>query len=432
MNTAPRNTLDATPRRAVVARAASAPRIVERGALRFRVYTQKRDKYVSHTLAYRLNGRRHRIVRAQMADIERAVDTAETAIVNSQTALLDFTEADRSLLQRLRELAAPAASVPLEILVAEAVEARRQNSRAKIVPKHCPQIVEEYLATRKLGSKWARVLGKMLERVAAQFTGPLTAYTPLDFRNFLDTLAVTPRTRKNYRDALAAVLDYARGKYVPADFDPLAGVPNPEPPAAAVNLYTPDELIRLLTVAESSKAGRKLVPLIAITAFAGVRHGEMNEEKVEHLDWSNVRWKTKRIFVPDAVAKRTRRKTGNARVVDMPANLIAWLQPYAQTTGRICELANTSSALCRLRKKAGITGDKRNALRKSFISYKKALTSDIAGVADAAGNSAAVIRRNYLHVDEEMKETAERWFNIMPQRADVLPLFDWAREAVSR
>jgi len=141
---------------------------------------------------------------------------------------------------------------------------------------------------------------------------------------------------------------------------------------------------------------------------------------VRLLDWQDFDWEEKTIYIGKGAAK-----TGRDRVVDLPDNLIAWLLPYRKTKGRICELANTSNALCALRKRAGIIGNKRNALRKSFISYKKALTQNIEAVADQAGNSPGIIRKNYLRSDTRMKRAAERWFSIMPTRADVLPLFQW-------
>lgn len=450
-----------------VATRKGAAQIIERGVLRFRVYTQTRPivnrkseikNYTLHTLSYRLNGRRQRVVRADMADIHRAIEEAETAIANGQTDLLSFSSANRARWQDLERRAAAVGATPEEIF-ALGLEAHAKNSRAKIVRKNCPEIVEEFLESRrKIKSKWKRILAGMCERIARHFTGPLTAYTSRDFESFLDKLAtgslpVGTRTRKNYRDALQSIIHYARKKYVPADFDPLQEVAEVEVITADVKPYQPETLAYWLNFCEGYDAGKKLVPLMCITAFAYVRHGEMNEEdKASALDWKNIRFKTKRIFIPGDVAKQTTRASGNARVVDMPDNLIAWLQPYAKTSGKICDLVQSGNAMSRSRQKAAaaalkeaaacanreqadrlraiaadLSGNRRNALRKSCISYQKALTRDIASVADSAGNSPGIIKATYLHVDEEMKETAERWFAIRPQRALDLPLFTYGK-----
>jgi len=300
------------------------------------------------------------------------------------------------------------------------------------VARTIPQIVVEFFARRLLSPRWTRVLKKMLERFGAHFTGSFQQITPRDVDDWLDTLkkrdgktSVGRRSRRNYRDAATALINFAQSRgYVSKDWDVMRDVSNPEPAPVEVNLYTPDELVRLLNKAETYEAGRKLVPFIAITAFAGVRHGEMNEEKVRLLDWSDIDFEAKGIYVAKGTAK-----TGKDRMVDLPDNLIAWLQLYARKSGRICELKNTGSALCRLRTKAGIVGPKRNALRKSFISYQLALTRNIDGVADQAGNSSGMIKKNYKQSGTRMRVLAERWFSIMPDRADILPLFAWSKRA---
>jgi integrase len=306
----------------------------------------------------------------------------------------------------------------------------------------------------------------MLERFASHFTAPITSLTSRDLDDWLDGLRdkkgtrLSLRTRRNYRDLVLAVVNFAKSRgYLPREWRVIDDVSDPKLPPVDVHLYTPDELVWLLNIAESHRIGKKkirfpyqkLVPFIVTTAFAGVRHGEMNEDKVRLLDWSDYDWTAKGIYIGKHTAK-----TGADRVVDMTDNLIAWLEPYRRKTGRICSLANTSNALCELRKIAarealqlagrvgnfeqssklreiakGLSGPKKNALRKSFISYKKALTRDIDAVADQAGNSTGVIRKTYLRSGTRMAVDAERWFSIMPQRADVLPLFTWGGQNVS-
>ncbi len=433
------------------------PITVKRGALVFRIYPVERTMptargprtYKSHILSYSLNRKRVQVARAKLSDAMSEIDAAETKIANGQTDLLDFSSAKRARWNDIERRCKEKGLTPEEA-VALGLDAHEKNNRTKIVAKPCPEVVELLKGRSKSGPKWNRIVFKMYDRIAERFTGPLTAYSPADYEAWLDGLDVSKRTRLNYRTAIGTIVRFARKKFVPADFDPLAEVSNPEPAAVVVNRYEPDELEWLLHFAEGNKTGRKLVAFISITAFAYIRHGEMNEEKDAALDVKNIRFKTKRIFVPEDVAKKTRRAKGDARVVDMPDNLVAWLKLYLPKAGRICPLKNTSNALCRLRKQAAkaaqveadrcanveqaeklrriakrLLGPKRNALRKSCISYRKALTGDIERVADGAGNSPGVIKRNYLDVDEEMKETAERWFAIMPKGNGSMPLFEW-------
>ena len=346
--------------------------------------------------------------------------------------------------------------------------------------RNIPDLVTDLLDRKKLCLKHRRNLEHILEKFAAKFTGPFQSLRARDIEDWLDSITLSPReragvrgkaapanppraghplpqgegrgegegdvskpiathprntkpialrTRHNYRAAIAGLVAFAKQRNcLPKDWDTLDQVPDPDSGPGAVNLYTPDELVRLLNKAETYKAGRKLVPLIAITAFAGVRHGEMNEEKIEHLDWSCFDWETRKIYIDGKTAKQTGRAGGDDRAVDMPENLVAWLEPYRRPSGKVVPLVNTSSALCRLRKKAGIQGPKKNALRKSFITYKLALGNFIEAVADQAGNSPTVIRRNYKAARHtKYAADAARWFGITPLRADVLPLFNWQK-----
>ena len=62
------------------------------------------------------------------------------------------------------------------------------------------------------------------------------------------------------------------------------------------------------------------------------------------------------------------------------------------------------------------TAWKANALRHSFISYKVALTKDIAACALEAGNSAQMIFAHYRELCTESE--AAQWFGIVPATAE--------------
>jgi integrase len=406
-----------------------------------------RRVYTAYTLCYHDGLKPRREKRATFAALKTRAEEIALSIVNGETARLQLTPADQASFLRSRELAART-GIPLEILVGNCVEAMQiapgvspqdmarfhAAHHAGVKPCNAAAIVKELFDKRSMCSKWKRNLKIMLDRFAERFTGPLTALTARDLDDWLDSLKdkrekkLGLRSRRNYRDAVTSLVAFAKSRgYVARDWNVLADVSDPEPKPVDVQIYSPDELVRLLNKAEShvhkrtgARPYEKLVPFIAITAFAGVRHGEMNEEKVRVLDWSDFDFESRCIYIARGAAK-----TGADRVVDMPDNLVEWLQPYRKAKGQICA-GNTADALSRLRTLAGIAGNKKNALRKSFISYKLALTRSIDGVADQAGNSAGVIRKNYKRSDTGLRAQAARWFAIRPVRADVLPLFQLA------
>ena len=54
-----------------------------------------------------------------------------------------------------------------------------------------------------------------------------------------------------------------------------------------------------------------------------------------------------------------------------------------------------------------------NKFRNSYISYRVAVTHDVAKVALESGNSPRIIQREYLELATE--EDGKRWFSVMPQ-----------------
>jgi integrase len=436
------------------------------GSVVVKVYPSKwRDRkrhhtYSAHTIVYReLNDAgqpiRRREKRALKKDALDRANQVATRLANNQTLMLRFAPDDQARWLACQQSAAQIGRDPVALISEyvdvlkkrpagvtndELLKAWQKTHPAGIEDRHIPKIVDELLKKRILSDKHRRNISKQLERFAAKFDCPFSSLQPREVDDYLDSVSSTRntqhaarhvglRTRRNHRAAVVTLLTFAKQRnYVQKEFEIMDQVSNPEPPAVSVNLYTPDELARLLRCAESYKAGRKLVPLLIITALAGVRHGEMNEEKIEHLDWSDFDWEGKRIFIRDEVAKQTGRKEGDGRWVDMSENLITWLAPYRRPSGKICVLENTSNALCRLRKKAGITGPKKNALRKSFITYSLALGNLIGNVADQAGNSPGIIKKNYKAAQHtRLRELAIKWFALKPDRPDDDPLFAWAK-----
>jgi len=59
---------------------------------------------------------------------------------------------------------------------------------------------------------------------------------------------------------------------------------------------------------------------------------------------------------------------------------------------------------------------KRNALRKSFISYRVASIKNVNQVALECGNSAAMIFKNYREVVRESESAA--WFSVFPAKIE--------------
>jgi integrase len=267
-------------------------------------------------------------------------------------------------------------------------------------------LVADFLASkRNVAPETIRNLRQQTERLAVRFPLGLEAVESAEVEAFLDSLP-SARTRLNNLNTLRALVTYAkRHRFLAASFelDPIV-VANVRPPAPQI--YGPEEGRRLLETAQARRPYRKLVPFLAIGAFAGVRHAE-----IKRLDWADVNLDEGLLFV-----SRRKAKTGLDRAVELPANCVAWLRLH-QSTGPIVRNKNTTSALRRLQAHAGVP-KRRNGLRKSCLTYRTALARNLEAVALDSGNSAAMLKRNYLAIGRMSRRSAEQWFAIRPPGGD--------------
>jgi integrase len=177
-----------------------------------------------------------------------------------------------------------------------------------------------------------------------------------------------------------------------------------------IEIFTPEEMERLLLAAHA-----RILPLMAIGAFAGIRSAE-----IHRLDWEDIKWDRGHIEIAGKKAK-----TAARRLVPLPENLKAWLTPWRGETGKIISITDYAGALSDTAVKAKIPGGwRQNALRHSFISYRVALTGDVARTSLKAGNSPKMIFRHYREVVTE--ESSAAWFAITPPEGWQPPELDWA------
>jgi integrase len=167
-----------------------------------------------------------------------------------------------------------------------------------------------------------------------------------------------------------------------------------------VEIFTVDQVNRILEC-----AAPELLPLFAIGAFAGVRTSELLQ-----LEWNDVHFHTGHLDIRAEVAK-----SGRSRFFKLEPNLVEWLAPYAQETGRIWRgtedmFRNARKAMCT---KAGITWVQ-NGLRHSFASYHIAKNQNQNQLADLLGHlNSRLIFSNYRAVVKIPGE-ADRYFALLP------------------
>jgi integrase len=266
---------------------------------------------------------------------------------------------------------------------------RLSCSRAKDVP----DVIDEMLEFKEAGDRWRDDLRSRLKLFRENFTCPIHELRAYVINDWLGRIPGSPRTRNNYKIALFTLFEFAKQKgYIPKSWcekEDIAGFPE-EP--KDIQIYSPGEASDLLSAAPDN-----IAPYMLVAFFCGLRNREIKgDAKRPPLDWKNISFEKRIVYVPKAVAK----KGTPDRIVPMSDNLCAWLRPYAKPSGPICTLANVNNALGRVSRKAGVQLIA-NGFRQSFISYRLSFVKNIAQVAEEAGNSPQVIKSNYKLAVEE-------------------------------
>jgi len=343
-------------------------------------------------LDYRLKGQRKLVWRSTLADAKQAASDAIAKIVAGQSEVLSLTNADAHVYLRSREIA-DAAGVPLDVLARESADARAllagrasvleacrdwlKRNNVAVPLKTVPQACDDCLASlRKDNKSKTRIshLSAVFDAFKVDNNIMVSEVTPAIVKPWLSGLKWGERTRRNYRDAIGYLNRWCVASgYLTKGTDWLEGVQNYSADITSeIQVFTPDELTLLLT-----KADKSIVPFIAIQAFSGVRHAE-----VARLDWSEIKLSdiAGESFIE---VKKSKSKVKKRRLVPVQENLKAWLLNHRKDSGPICEYSNTTKQLLKASAETGVDW-KRNALRKSFISYRLASIADLARVAREA------------------------------------------------
>lgn len=244
-------------------------------------------------------------------------------------------------------------------------------------------------------------------RAAEAFRCHVHTITTQELSAWIDGLKLAPRTRRNMRTALVTLFAFAkqqgslpRDRQTEAELLPARQRMNSTKREAAIGIYTPDDLRKILAGPENLRA------VFAVAAFAGIRSAE-----IHRLTWGDI--KSDHIVV---AADRSR--TASRRIVPILPALAAWLKKITrgEADDRLCKNLSHESAFCR-----AVTAAVRavgvepvhNGFRHSFCTYRLADIQNAAQVALEAGNSPTMLFQHYRELATR-KEAAE-WFAAMPE-----------------
>lgn len=299
-----------------------------------------------------------------------------------------------------------------------AVDYYLQTCAAK--PVAVEVIVRELISVkqRDRGFQYVKDLRTRLEgRFCAAFGDRnIGEITKAELNVWLDSLDMVARSRRNFHSSLVTLFRFAQSRgYLPDDRPTAiqrAVKPKAEKPSRVI--YEPEEMIALLAVARSQ--GTAILPTLAIAGFAGIRTEELcqSDPKKDRLRWEDISWSESG---PEIRVRAEVSKTSEERFLPVTPNLQLWLTTYQGQTGPIFPDSRLDVAYAGLSRASKIKW-KKNALRRSYATYRAAASASINATVKELGNSESMLKRHYNRPIPEATTKAERWFSITPSSVD--------------
>ena len=401
------------------------------GPARVRIYTMNRkDGYPEFTLSWKEGGRRKVRSFSCMDEARMIAQQITVKITNGWQIGSEATKRDLEVLWHCERQAAQF-GVTLAAAIDEWVSARTavvgitlsdavrfyQANRSDLFPTRSNvQAAAEFslsLKRKGVSAIYVRSATASLKRFTDAVSGNIADVTVADINRFLHGLKkLGPVSKNGIRRNIVTMFGFAkRNGYLHPDRKTAAEQSESfKQEETEIEIFTPEEMERLLLAAHA-----RILPLIAIGGFAGIRSAE-----VCRLNWQDIKWDRGHIEIAGKKAK-----TAARRLVPLSDNLKAWLAPWRGETGKIISITDYSGALSDTAVKAKIPGGwRQNALRHSFISYRVAETGDVARTSLEAGNSPKMIFRHYREIVDG--EAAKAWWSIRPPEGWVPPELKWS------
>ena len=389
------------------------------GPARVKIYTvNRKDGYPMFSLYWKEGGQRKVRHLACMDEARLIAQQITVRLTNGWSANDEVTKRELELLRHCERKAqefgvsltaamdewASARKAAGEITLSDAVRFYAANRIDLLAVRTLVQVADEFVESRRgsgVTEIYIRNCKNSLKRFTDSVKGNIADVTVADINRFLKGLdGLGPVSRNGIRRNIVTMFGFAKKHgYLHPDRKTAAEQSESfKEPETEIEIFTPKEMEKILLAAHA-----RILPLIAIGAFAGIRSAE-----VCRLNWEDIKWDRGHIEIAGKKAK-----TAARRIVPLPDNLKAWLAPWREETGPIITISDVSGALGDTAVKAKIPGGwRQNALRHSFISYRVSMTGDVARTSLEAGNSPKMIFRHYREIVDE--DAARAWFSMMP------------------
>lgn len=375
----------------------------------------KGETYTYSRVRYHQDGKLHRPIFKTPPEALRFAEDKATELSNGRTAADQVSTEDAASIARIKQLLAQhGIQTPPELAIADFCRRHNLEQTRKTSPPFAT-LVTEFLAFKDLDGTRYRQRRDLKQRLAVlqqSISGTLDHLTTADFVTIFDglqrKLKWENRTRNHYRAALSNLITWAQdaGKLDRAwkEFEYLPKLKERDEP---IVIWTPEETAKLFAAAERHM--RALIPTLVLTFFVGHRQSETTgtaKDNVRPIDWRDLNLETGEGFLEEGKV----RSAGN-RITHIPENAKRWLRDFQKKTGPVCPYQNLANQYRKLAKHAQLTW-KHNAARRSYISYRLAMTRNLPQVSEETGTSIVTLQKRYRR-PRPLTE-AQKYFNIMP------------------
>ena len=395
------------------------PLVVKAGSSAVKIYRDRKHSGDYFRLVFYLGGKRNRLNFNSLDSAKKEAAAKVAQLARGDVEAVQLTGRDRLTYGRALD-AIKATGVALDAAATEYAQATKTLAGHSLVDavgfymrhhgggvtgRMVADAVDDFRNAKSGAGRSAAYLRDIRYRLgglAAAFNTEVRDLVAQDVADYLEGLQIHPRSFNNNLSMLRTFFGFCKARgWLSRHVDLLSRVERRSGSGGEIQIFTPEELRKLLAAASP-----RVATCLAIQAFAGVRTAELFR-----LTWPDIERRPGYIEIVAGKAK-----TGSRRLIPISENLAAWLRVAVRngngrlwpvTASEYYEGQGTAASQAELSWKA-------NALRHSFISYRVALTRDIASVALEAGNSPKMIFAHYRELCTEAE--AADWFSILPAK----------------
>jgi integrase len=340
---------------------------------------------------------------ARLKPLGVTVDSATAAVVECMMILGSFDS-----VELMKAAAAQGKPLPSMTEIQAAATFYREHHK-QVTARRVALAVDELVKNREgqgASPRYISGLKSRLTRFAADFQRDVGNVTTADIQTWLDGKHFKSHNLKSFVTMIHTLFDYCQSRGY-CEHNPAQGLERVKTKGGSVEIYTADEINRLLLAASPD-----FRPCLVLGAFAGLRSAE-----IERLTWKDIDLEQRQIVIG-----ADQSKTATRRIVPLADNAVQWLAltPKEKRAGSIWKGshdqfhdAQQATATATATGGASAVKWKSNGLRHSFVSCVFALTNDAGRTAGFAGNSPAVVHKFYRELVKPAD--ARAWFNVRPQ-----------------